>query len=98
MNEYSSTQRVPFVYIGQRIFEEEQQGKDRADYGTYLTRNIAKSLEPEYGSGFGVRQLEQARLFYRTYPNANTLRSQLYTQRVPFVYTGEPPLLCDFLN
>jgi predicted nuclease of restriction endonuclease-like (RecB) superfamily len=66
-----------YWHLGQRIFEEEQQGKDRADYGTYLTRNIAKSLEPEYGSGFGVRQLEQARQFYRTYPNANTLRSQL---------------------
>lgn len=63
--------------LGQRIFEEEQQGKERADYGTYLTRNLAKLLEPEYGSGFGVRQLEQARQFYRTYPNANTLRSQL---------------------
>ena len=66
-----------YWHLGQRIFEEEQQGKDRADYGTYLTRNIAKSLEPEYGSGFGVRQLEQARQFYRTYPNANTLRSHL---------------------
>lgn len=27
--------------IGQRIFEEEQQGKDRADYGNYLTKFIA---------------------------------------------------------
>ena len=24
--------------IGKRIFEEEQQGKDRAEYGEYLTR------------------------------------------------------------
>ncbi|MBE6326177.1 MAG: DUF1016 domain-containing protein [Bacteroidales bacterium] len=63
--------------LGQRIFEEEQQGKERADYGKYLTRNLAKRLEPEFGSGFGVRQLEQARQFYRTYPIANTLRSQL---------------------
>ncbi len=63
--------------LGKRIFEEEQQGKERADYGSYLTRNLAKMLEPEYGSGFGVRQLEQARQFYRTYPIANTLRSQL---------------------
>ena len=66
-----------YWHLGQRIFEEEQQGKERADYGTYLTRNLAKLLEPEYGSGFGVRQLEQARQFYRTYPIANTLRSQL---------------------
>ena len=33
--------------------------------------------EIEKKSGFGVSQLEQARQFYRTYPNANTLRSQL---------------------
>jgi len=44
--------------IGQRIFEEEQQGKDRADYGNYLTKFIADQLEPEYGSGFSKRQIE----------------------------------------
>lgn len=63
--------------LGRRIFEEEQQGKERADYGTYLIKNLAETLEQEYGSGFGVRQLEQSRKFYRVYPNANTLRSQL---------------------
>ena len=63
--------------LGQRIFVEEQQGKERADYGTYLTKELSKQLVPEYGSGFGVRQLELCRQFYRTYPIANTVRSQL---------------------
>ena len=63
--------------LGKRIFEEEQQGKERADYGTYLIKNLSKRLTPEYGSGFSVRQLEQGRQFYRTYPIANTVRSQL---------------------
>ena len=63
--------------IGKRIFEEEQQGKERADYGTYLLANLAKALEPEYGSGFSKRQLERARQFYRLYPIASTLRTQL---------------------
>lgn len=63
--------------MGKRIFEEEQQGKDRADYGSYLIKNLAKQLQPEYGSGFGVRQLEMCRRFYRLYPIANALRSQL---------------------
>lgn len=63
--------------IGQRIFETEQKGKDRAEYGSYLLKNLAKKLEPEYGSGFSVRQLEMCRQFYRTYPIANTLYSQL---------------------
>ena len=63
--------------LGRRIFEEEQHGKERADYGAYLVRNLANNLEPEYGSGFGVRQLEFCRKFYRVYPIANTLYSQL---------------------
>lgn len=63
--------------IGRRIREEEQKGKERADYGTYLLKNLAKKLEPEYGSGFSVRQLEMCRQFYRVYPIANTVCSQL---------------------
>ena len=63
--------------LGKRIFEEEQQGKERADYGAYIVKTLAANLEKEYGSGFGVRQLEQSRQFYRMYPIANTLRSQL---------------------
>ncbi len=66
-----------YWHLGERIFEEEQQGKDRADYGTYLIRDLAEFLEPAYGSGFSIRQLELSRQFYRTYPIANTLRSQL---------------------
>lgn len=63
--------------IGRRIFEEEQQGKDRADYGTYLIKNLAENLEPEYGSGFSYRQLAFCRQFYLAYPIVNALRSQL---------------------
>ena len=62
--------------IGRRIQEEEQKGKERADYGSFLLKNLAKKLEPEYGSGFSVRQLERSRQFYRMYPNASALRSQ----------------------
>ncbi|MGJ1195547.1 PDDEXK nuclease domain-containing protein [Sphingobacterium spiritivorum] len=63
--------------IGQRIFEEEQEGKERADYGKYLTEYIAQELEPEFGSGFSKRQIELFRQFYRVFPIANTLYSQL---------------------
>lgn len=63
--------------IGKRIFEEEQQEKDRAEYGTYLIKLLAEQLEPEYGSGFSIRQLELIRQFYRIFPIANALRSQL---------------------
>lgn len=77
--------------LGKRIFEEEQQGKERADYGTYLIKNLANTLESEYGSGFGVRQLEQCRQFYRIYPIANALRSQLnWTQYRLLIQISDP--------
>lgn len=66
-----------YWHMGKRILEEEHQGKDRTDYGTYLIRNLARQLEPEYGSGFSYRQLAFCRQFYRLYPIVNALRSQL---------------------
>ena len=43
---------VMYWHIGERIFNEEQQGKDRADYGNYLIKYLSEELQPEYGSGF----------------------------------------------
>ncbi len=62
--------------IGQKIFEEEQGGKERADYGTQLIRALAVELQPQFGSGFTMRSLERYRQFYRTFPNATALRPQ----------------------
>ena len=72
------TVRVQMYWeLGERIFIEEQKGQDRAEYGAYLLQNIALEIEKEFGSGFSVRQLERARQFYRTYPIATALRTQL---------------------
>ncbi|SFU01654.1 Predicted nuclease of restriction endonuclease-like (RecB) superfamily, DUF1016 family [Algoriphagus locisalis] len=62
--------------IGKIIFEEEQEGKDRAGYGTYLIKSISQAFQPSLGTGFSVRQLERYRQFYRTFPIASALRSQ----------------------
>jgi hypothetical protein len=72
------TERV-LVYwqIGKVIFEEEQAGKERAEYGKFLIKSISNEFQPQFGSGFTVRQLELNRQFYRTFPNTNVLRPQL---------------------
>lgn len=62
--------------IGKTIFEEEQQGNDRAEYGKFLLKSISDTFQPQFGTGFSVRQLEMNRQFYRTFPNTNALRSQ----------------------
>ena len=40
--------------IGRRIVEEEQHGKERAEYGSQLIKMLAKELTPEFGAGFGL--------------------------------------------
>jgi hypothetical protein len=65
-----------YWYIGQKIFEEEQGGRDRAGYGEALIQSLALTLEPLYGSSFSYRQLNLFRQFYRTFPIMNALRSQ----------------------
>lgn len=72
------TERVLMYWqIGQVIFEEEQEGEDRAAYGTFLIRSLSEELQPQFGSGFSIRQLERYRQFYRTFPIASALRTQL---------------------
>ena len=66
-----------YWHIGKRIFEEEQEGKERADYGTFLIKFLSEQLQPEFGSGFSIRQINLYRQFYRTFENVHTLYAQL---------------------
>lgn len=40
--------------MGKRIVEQEQQGKDRADYGSQLLKSLSKELTAEFGKGVSV--------------------------------------------
>lgn len=71
-----------YWHIGQRIVEEEQGGEARAEYGKSLIKNLARQLEPLYGSGFSFRQLNFSRQFYLSYPKVNALRSQFKVHKV----------------
>jgi predicted nuclease of restriction endonuclease-like (RecB) superfamily len=62
--------------IGKVIFEEEQQGKERAEYGTFLIKSLAETLQPQFGSGFSYRQLNWYRQFYKAFPIVSALRTQ----------------------
>ena len=58
--------------IGQRIVEQEQNGKDRADYGDYLIVNLSRHLTDTFGKGFSEANLQNMRLFYITFPEFPT--------------------------
>ncbi len=66
--------------IGKRIVEEEQYGKERANYGQELIKNLSIALQTEFGKGFSVANLKNFRQFYLTFAGdtkSYTLCSQL---------------------
>lgn len=71
------TMVITYQEIGKRIVEEEQHGKNRAEYGKFLIANLSKKLSNEFGKGFDKRNLFYMRQFYLTFPIMNALRSQL---------------------
>jgi predicted nuclease of restriction endonuclease-like (RecB) superfamily len=63
--------------IGMEIVEEEQKGKKRAAYGSYLLEELAQRLTELYGKSFSSRNLRYMRQFYREFPKWNAARSEL---------------------
>jgi len=55
--------------IGQQIVEEEQKGKDQAQYGDRILAALSARLQKEFGQGYSVTNLSLFRQFYLTYPN-----------------------------
>ena len=63
--------------IGKLIVEDEQQGKLRADYGKATLKNLSNQLTLEFGKGFDESNLRNIRSFYKAFPIASALRTQL---------------------
>ena len=63
--------------IGKIIYEQEQKGNDRAEYGQYIIRNLSAKLTKEFGKGFTPTNLKYMRQFYATFPIGHALRDQL---------------------
>jgi predicted nuclease of restriction endonuclease-like (RecB) superfamily len=68
--------------VGRMIVEEEQRGKEKAEYGDYLLRRLAARLTKEFGKGFTHTNLKYVRQFYLTYPIGHALRDQLVQTEV----------------
>ena len=54
--------------VGKRIVEQEQKGKTKSKYGSYLLKNLSKELLDEFGTGFSVANLRNCRQFYLVFP------------------------------
>lgn len=62
--------------IGRKIIDE-QNGKEKADYGTGLLKELSRQMTQDFGKGFTVTNLKYMRQFYLTFPNGHALRDEL---------------------
>ena len=63
--------------IGQYIVDYEQQGKEKAVYGSKLLENLSRDLKLLHGKGFSRSNLNYMRLLYVRYPICETLSHKL---------------------
>jgi len=69
--------------IGRDIVEEEQTGKERSAYGSFLLEELSTRLTGEFGKGFGRSTLADIRQFYLAYQKVHALRGQSGQDFVP---------------
>jgi predicted nuclease of restriction endonuclease-like (RecB) superfamily len=69
LQKVNQTMVLTYFEIGRMIIEEEQTGKQRAEYGKYLLENLSQNLIEKFGKGFSVTNLKQMRQFFVVYYN-----------------------------
>jgi len=63
--------------VGKVIVEEEQKGKDRAEYGDYLIIKLSSRLTQSFGKGFTRSNLHYMRQFYLRFEIVHAVRGEL---------------------
>lgn len=66
-----------YWHIGRVIVEEEQKGKERAEYGKQVLKQLSQKLTKKHGRGFDESNLRHMRNFYLVYPKCDALRPEL---------------------
>ena len=91
----TTTINVAMVYtyyeIGRRIVEQEQKGKDRAEYGKEILKQLSISLTKEFGKGYSISNLKTIRQFYIIYSNdkiQQTVFGESQDQKSETVFTN----------
>ena len=62
--------------VGREIVEEEQKGKNRAEYGNYIMKNLSVRLTQAFGKGFTKSNLHYMRQFYQKFEKVHALRGE----------------------
>ena len=84
----NSTMVCTYFEIGRMIVEEEQSGKDRAEYGKKILKGLSEELKKEFGKDFSTDNLENMRKFYLAYSISESLTRILQITNSPSLMTN----------
>ena len=84
----NQTMTITYFEIGRMIVEEEQSGKDRAEYGKQILKGLSDELKKEFGKGFSIDNLENMRKFYLAYSISESLTRILQITNSPSLMTN----------
>ena len=84
----NTTMVYSYYEAGRIIVEEEQQGKNRAEYGKYILRQLSDKLTKELGRGFSYENLKLMRKFYMVY-SKDSIGETAFTQSEQLPITRE---------
>lgn len=92
----NTTMLTTYWTIGQYIVEYEQQGKERAEYGSDLINRLSRDLTERYGKGFSKSNLLYIRKLYTTFPISETVSHLLTWSHYFEILKLDDPLEMNF--
>lgn len=92
----NTTMLTTYWTIGQHIVEYEQQGKERAEYGSDLINRLSRDLTERYGRGFSKSNLLYIRKLYTTFPISETVSHLLTWSHYFEILKLDDPLEMNF--
>jgi len=72
----NKTMVYTYFEIGRMIVEEEQNGKERAEYGKQILKELPNHLITKFEKGFSVTNLQQMKNFYNVYGKQQTVSAK----------------------
>ncbi|MCC6725493.1 MAG: DUF1016 family protein [Saprospiraceae bacterium] len=87
---------VTYWHVGQHIVQYEQNGKERAEYGSKLLHNLSHDLTARLGGGYNHTNINYMRMFFLEYPILGTLSPKLSWHHIVEILKISDPLERSF--
>ena len=81
---------ITYWTIGCRIVKEEQQGKERAEYGAGVIKNLVLKIIPRYGASYNKCNLDYYKRFYLLFPDIQIVNTCVHNLSCSHTFCFRP--------